>query len=281
MDENPAGYRKGERVYRIDDRKRLLEDVAQIARGAGAQVMEIYAGTIEVLHKRDASPVTLADERAEAFITPRLQALSPDVAVVAEEAVAAGGVSQVGAAFWLVDPLDGTREFISRNGEFTVNIALVEHGQPVLGVVYAPALDLLCAGGPGLGSWMEQGGQRRAIRCRRAPAEGLRVVASRSHGDDTALEAFLAGRSVAASVSVGSSLKLCLVAQGEADVYPRLGRTMEWDIAAGHAVVAGAGGAVERLDGGALTYGKPGFDNPHFAAWGLRTASLAAATTCL
>lgn len=265
---------------RIDNRKRLLEDVARIVRGAGAQVMDVYAGTIEVHRKADASPVTLADERAEAFITPRLRVLAPEAAVVAEEAVAAGGVPQVGAAFWLVDPLDGTKEFIGRNGEFTVNIALVEHGQPVLGVVYAPALDLLCAGGPGLGSWMEQGGQRRAIACRQAPSEGLRVVASRSHGDNAALEAFLAGRSVAASVSVGSSLKLCLVAQGEADVYPRLGRTMEWDIAAGHAVVAGAGGSVERLDGGALTYGKPGFDNPHFAAWGLRTAPVIAATAC-
>jgi 3'(2'), 5'-bisphosphate nucleotidase len=260
----------------VGKRKRLLDQVVQIVRGAGAEVMDVYGGAIEVLQKGDASPVTLADQRAEAYITPRLQALAPEVAVVAEEAVAAGHVPQVGTAFWLVDPLDGTKEFIKRNGEFTVNVALVEDGRPTLGVVYAPALDLLCAGGPGLGSWMEQGGQRRAIVCRPAPAEGLRVVASRSHGDNAALEAFLAGRSVAENVSVGSSLKLCLIAQGEADVYPRLGRTMEWDIAAGHAVVTGAGGAVERLDGAALTYGKPGFDNPHFAAWGLRSATAAA-----
>ena len=214
--------------------------------------------------------MTLADQRAEALITPQLRALAPQIPVVAEEAVAAGDVPQVDEAFWLVDPLDGTKEFISRNGEFTVNVALVRGGRPVLGAVFAPALNRLWAGGPELGSWIEEDGVRRPITCRRAPAEGLTVVASRSHGDAAALDAFLAGRKVAATVSVGSSLKLCQVAQGAADVYPRLGRTMEWDIAAGHAVVLGAGGTVERLDGEPLAYGKSGFDNPHFAAWGLR-----------
>jgi 3'(2'), 5'-bisphosphate nucleotidase len=216
--------------------------------------------------------VTVADERAEALIVPRLRALAPDVPVVAEEAVAAGDVPQGAHRLWLVDPLDGTKYFINRNGEFTVKVALVEDGRPVLGVVFAPALGRMWAGGPGLGAWTELEGRRRAIACRAAPDEGLTVVASRSHGDNAALDAFLAGRKVAASVSVGSSLKLCQVAQGEADVYPRLGRTMEWDIAAGHAVILGAGGIVERVqDGAALTYGKPGFDNPHFAAWGRRS----------
>jgi 3'(2'), 5'-bisphosphate nucleotidase len=248
--------------------RELLEQVVQVVRAAGAEVMKVYATDFQALDKADASPVTLADERAEALITPRLRAIAPGVPVVAEEAVAGGDVPQVGRMFWLVDPLDGTKEFISRNGEFTVNVALIEDGRPVLGVVYAPALKKLWAGGPGLGSWLEQDGRRRPIACRTAPDEGLTVVASRSHGDADALDAFLAGRKVAASVSVGSSLKLCQVAQGDADVYPRLGRTMEWDIAAGHAVVLGAGGSVVCVRGGALAYGKPGFENPHFAAWG-------------
>jgi 3'(2'), 5'-bisphosphate nucleotidase len=249
-------------------RAELLESLVRLVREAGAEVMRVYATDFEVQNKGDASPVTLADQRAEVLIAAGLRKLTPDLVVVAEEAVASGDVPQPGASFWLVDPLDGTKEFISRNGEFTVNVALVEGGVPVLGVVYAPALQTLYAGGPGIGSWMEVAGQRAPIRCRVPPAEGLTVVASRSHGDDQALEAFLSGRKVAATRSVGSSLKLCLVAQGQADVYPRLGRTMEWDIAAGHAVVLGANGTVQRLDGSPLGYGKPGFDNPHFAAWG-------------
>ena len=250
--------------------RELLEQVVQVVRAAGAEVMKVYATDFQALNKADASPVTLADERAEALITPRLRAIAPGVPVVAEEAVAGGDVPQVGRMFWLVDPLDGTKEFINRNGEFTVNVALIEDGRPVLGVVYAPALEKLWAGGPDLGSFTEQGGARQSITCRSAPADGLTVVASRSHGDASALDAFLSGRKVAANISVGSSLKLCQVAQGAADVYPRLGRTMEWDIAAGHAVVLGAGGTVECVQGGPLLYGKPGFDNPHFACWGQR-----------
>ncbi|MEJ5992471.1 3'(2'),5'-bisphosphate nucleotidase CysQ [Ramlibacter sp. PS3R-8] len=250
--------------------RELLEQVVQVVRAAGAEVMKVYATDFQAVNKADASPVTLADERAEALITPRLRAVAAGVPVVAEEAVSAGDVPQIGRMFWLVDPLDGTKEFISRNGEFTVNVALIEDGRPVLGVVYAPALEQLWAGGPGLGSFVEEGGERRPIACRNTPADGLTVVASRSHGDASALDAFLAGRKVAASISVGSSLKLCQVAQGSADVYPRLGRTMEWDIAAGHAVVLGAGGTVDCVQGGPLLYGKPGFDNPHFACWGQR-----------
>ncbi|MBZ8142082.1 3'(2'),5'-bisphosphate nucleotidase [Rubrivivax gelatinosus] len=246
--------------------ERFLNDVAAIARRAGALIMEIYATDFSVRDKSDASPVTEADERAEKLIVPALAALAPEVPVVAEEAVAAGAVPQVGDWFWLVDPLDGTKEFISRNGEFTVNIALVHRGEPVLGVVFAPALDRLFAGARGQGARVEQAGAVRAIRCREVPSEGLTVVASRSHGDAAALDAFLAGRKVAALANAGSSLKLCLVAAGEADLYPRLGRTMEWDIAAGHAVLAAAGGAVHTTAGAPLRYGKPGFDNPHFYA---------------
>ncbi len=243
-----------------------LAAVEHTVREAGALIMQIYSTDFSVRGKADASPVTEADERAEKLIVPALQALTPDVPVVAEEAVAAGAVPTVADWFWLVDPLDGTKEFISRNGEFTVNVALVHRGAPVLGAVFAPALGRMFAGVVGQGAWLEDAQGRRAIRCRAVPEAGLTVVASRSHGDAAALDAFLAGRKVAALANAGSSLKLCLVAAGEADLYPRLGRTMEWDIAAGHAVLAAAGGAVRTLDGQPLRYGKPGFDNPHFAA---------------
>jgi 3'(2'), 5'-bisphosphate nucleotidase len=247
----------------------LLERVREIALQAGRVVMEVYSTDFAVRGKDDASPVTEADERAEAVIVAALQALTPDIPIVAEEAVAAGRTPDVGARFWLVDPLDGTKEFISRNGEFTVNIALVQDGSPVLGVVYAPALGRMFAGTVGGDCHVEDAQGRRDIRCRAVPAAGLTVVASRSHGDAAALDAFLNGRKVASLTNAGSSLKLCLVAAGEADLYPRLGRTMEWDIAAGHAVLAAAGGRVTDLSGAALRYGKPGFDNPHFVASGL------------
>jgi len=252
--------------------QRWLPALADAARAAGQAIMQVYATDFEVRGKADASPVTEADERAERIIVERLRALAPAIPVVAEEAVAAGQVPEVGACFWLVDPLDGTKEFVSRNGEFTVNIALIRDGAPVLGVVLAPALGnggRLYAGLVDQGAWVEDAAGRRPIRCRAVPPEGLTVVASRSHGDAAALDRFLAGRKVAALANAGSSLKLCLVAAGEADLYPRLGRTMEWDIAAGHAVLRAAGGDVTRIDDGQpLRYGKPGFENPHFAAGG-------------
>jgi 3'(2'), 5'-bisphosphate nucleotidase len=265
----------------------LLVAVESLARRAGAAVMAVYATDFAVLDKADASPVTLADRLAEDLIVAGLRTLTPGVPIVAEEAMAAGNApSLVGARhFWLVDPLDGTREFVARNGEFTVNIALVENGQPVLGVVLAPAMPVpegavglpsgcLYAGIVGQGAWAETAAGRRPIRCRAVPAEGLTVLASRSHGDAAALANFLsrhlAGRPVARIGNAGSSLKLCLLAAGQADLYPRLGRTMEWDIAAGQAVLAAAGGSVCRVDDGSpLRYGKPGFENPHFVAAGL------------
>ena len=255
----------------------LLTALSTLARQAGAVIMAVYATDFAVQGKADASPVTEADQRAEAVILAGLAALAPDIPVVAEEAVAAGHTPEVGDRFWLVDPLDGTKEFIQRNGEFTVNIALIEHGLPVLGVVLAPALGpqgRLWAGAVGFGATEEDASGRRSMACRPVPADGLTVLASRSHGDAAALAAFLAGhlagRRVAAVSTAGSSLKLCLLAAGQADLYPRLGRTMEWDIAAGHAVLAAAGGRVCRVDDGApLRYGKPGFENPHFFATGL------------
>lgn len=254
----------------------LLESITKVAREAGDLILQVYATDFAVRGKEDASPVTEADERAEALILKALATIAPAIPVVAEESVAAGRVPDIGGPsgrFWLVDPLDGTKEFISRNGEFTVNIALIEHGEPVLGVVLAPALGplgRLFGGCRGSGAFVEDGDGRRTIRCRAVPDAGLTVVASRSHGDAAALDAFLAGRKLASLTNAGSSLKLCLVAAGEADLYPRLGRTMEWDIAAGHAVLAAAGGSVCRIDSDEpLTYGKPGFENPHFFARGL------------
>lgn len=264
---------KGLEKYIVDPA--FLEAVVGITRDAGRVVAEVYATEFAVSAKPDASPVTVADERAEAVIVAGLAALTPDLPVVAEESVAAGRTPTVDAArgaFWLVDPLDGTREFVSRNGEFTVNIALVQAGEPVLGVVLAPALDSLYAGAKGLGAFKEQSGRRLAIACRRPPAEGLAVVESRSHGDGAALDAWLQqlARPIASRVKAGSSLKLCVLAEGGADLYPRLGRTMEWDIAAGQAVLAAAGGRVTRLDDRqTLRYGKSGFENPGFVAEGL------------
>lgn len=246
----------------------LLEKILPIIREAGGLIMEIYRTNFQVHEKNDTSPVTEADKRAEAMILPALEALLPGTPIVAEEAVSDGRLPAVGERFWLVDPLDGTKEFISRNGEFTVNIALIEHGTPTLGVVLAPALGRLFAGSIGTGAFIEENGERQPIVCRPVPDEGLTVVASRSHGDSATLEAFLAGRKVAKLKNAGSSLKLCLIANAEADLYPRLGRTMEWDIAAGHAVLAAAGGGIETLSGSPLQYGKPGFDNPHFVAHG-------------
>lgn len=252
----------------------LLAAVEALADEAAALILEVYAGDFAVRGKADASPVTLADERAEGHIVPALQRLTPGVPVVAEEAVSRGEVPVVGGSFWLVDPLDGTREFVSRNGEFTVNIALVQDGRPVLGVVQVPVQRRRYAGLVGQGAWLDDAdGGRRAIGCRPRPQTGEIVVASsRSHGDDAALAAWLQSAGLAGRPlrhrAAGSSLKFGLVACGDADLYPRLGRTMEWDTAAGHAVLRAAGGEVCTLDGAPLAYGKPGFENPHFVARG-------------
>ncbi len=245
----------------------------RIAMAAGSEILAIYKRDFAVRAKEDASPVTEADEAAERLILAELAQLSPDMPAVAEESVAAGNVpAPLGNRFWLVDPLDGTKEFINRNGEFTVNIALVEGGRPVMGVVYAPAIGRMFCGTVGVGATMqrvEDGelDEPSPIAVREPAADGLVVVASRSHRDAKTDE-YLAQYQVRELTSAGSSLKFCLVAAGEADLYPRLGRTMEWDTAAGHAILAAAGGSVETLDGAPLSYGKPGFENPFFVARG-------------
>jgi 3'(2'), 5'-bisphosphate nucleotidase len=257
----------------IDELRRIEPGLRQLARKAGSAIMVHYsggAGDHEL--KADGTPVTAADEAAEAIILAALPAILPGVPAVSEEEVAEGRAPDIsGGRFWLVDPLDGTREFLSRNGEFTVNIALIEAGRPLLGVVHAPALGLTYAGTVGAGALLETAeGPPATIVARTPPAEGLTVVASRSHGDRAALARYLEGRRIATERSIGSSLKFCLIAGGQADLYPRFGRTMEWDTAAGHAVLAAAGGAVETVDGRPLLYGKPGFENPHFVAFARR-----------
>jgi 3'(2'), 5'-bisphosphate nucleotidase len=250
----------------------LLHQVEAIARAAGELILQVYGTDFEVRGKADASPVTLADEQAEALITPALRALipgGPGVPVVAEEAASRGDLPAACERFWLVDPLDGTREFVQRNGEFTVNIGLVHDGQPVLGVVLAPALGRLYAGVPGLGAWLVgDDGLRQAIRCRPLPAAGATLAVSRAYGDAQRLQEWLQGRPVAQRVPAGSALKFGLLAAGQADLYPRFGRTMEWDTAAGHAVLLAAGGQVRDVAGQPLRYGKPGFENPDFIAHG-------------
>jgi 3'(2'), 5'-bisphosphate nucleotidase len=252
--------------------------LADIAAKAGEIVMRHYAaGAVETRKKEDFSPVTAADEDAEAFILAELKRVAPDVAVIAEEQVASGHIQKIGARFFLVDPLDGTKEFINRNGEFTVNIAEIVDGKPVRGVVYAPAKGRLWLGESPGGAWevpMPPGAAfacdaSHAIHVRKAPADGMIAVASRSHRDSKT-EEYLEHYKIKDFLSAGSSLKFCLVATGEADIYPRHGRTMEWDTAAGHAVLAAAGGSVTRIDGSPFIYGKSGedFANQFFVARG-------------
>ncbi len=248
---------------------RLLHEIISIALGAGDIIMDIYGGPVEVKTKDDSSPVTQADEAAEKYILAALAELTPDIPVVAEEQAATGTMPDISrGVFWLVDPLDGTKEFISRNGEFTVNIALVMNGNPVLGVVHAPAIGRTFYGAEDEGAFCLEGDEARVITARPPPTDGVVVVTSRSHGAGEELDAFLGNLNVASTSPAGSSLKFCLVAAGEADVYPRFGRTMEWDTAAGQAVLMAAGGRVETAAGDPLLYGKEGVENPHFIAYG-------------
>jgi 3'(2'), 5'-bisphosphate nucleotidase len=250
----------------------MLPALESIAREAGALILQVYGTAFAVQHKDDASPVTHADALAEAHIVAALRHLDSSIPVVAEEAAAAGQTPDIGKRFWLVDPLDGTREFVSRNGEFTVNIALIENGLPTLGVVYVPVRDQMYAGDVKQGAWLQENKQRRALQCRSLVAHSTVLACSRSHGDEPAMAAWLAQAlpniTVTRRIAVGSSLKFGLLAAGQADIYPRLGRTMEWDTAAGHAVLRAAGGDVFTLQGQPLRYGKPGFENPHFVARG-------------
>ena len=245
------------------------------ALAAGRAAHRIYEGAFTVHTKEDDSPVTAADHAAEEIILAHLARHAPGVAVVAEEQVSAGIVPVIGDEFFLVDPLDGTREFIHKRGEFTVNIALIRQAAPLLGVVYAPATGALFAANVAAGSAARAtldpenpvASGLQSIHVRSVPAAGVTAVASRSHRT-AQTDAYLSGYRVTQLVSVGSSLKFCLIAAGEADLYPRMGPTMEWDTAAGHAVLSAAGGQVLGPDGQPLRYGKPLFRNPWFVASG-------------
>jgi 3'(2'), 5'-bisphosphate nucleotidase len=263
-------------------REELTRHLCQLAVQAGAAIMRHYeVGTdLSISKKEDNSPVTAADHAAEAVILAGLAQLAHEVPVVSEEQASMGHVPRIEHRFFLVDPLDGTKEFLNRNGEFTVNIALVEDRIPVAGVVFAPAKQRMFFGF-GAGEAYELAidplapltydlTAARRISARKPSGDGLVVVASRTHRD-TKTDEYLSLYKVKEFLAAGSSLKFCLVATGEADLYPRHGRTMEWDTAAGHAVLASAGGSVCQLDGAPLLYGKieRGLDNPFFVARGL------------
>ncbi len=249
------------------DFDRMMAIFRNLTLEAGKKIMEIYDGPdFDVMSKSDQSPVTAADLAADALISAGLRAEFPGLTLITEEEV--GSHALRASTFLIVDPLDGTKEFVQRRGDFTVNIAYVEDGVPKLGVVYAPAQGRLFYTLPGGGAVEEMAdGTRRALSVRTPDNRALMVVASKSHRDQ-ATDDYIDRYAVADMRSAGSSLKFCLVASGEADFYPRLGRTMEWDTAAGDAVLRGSGGMVVRLDDHQpLSYGKPGWDNPHFLAY--------------
>jgi len=243
-----------------------LESCNAIAREAGMLIMTYFGGVFDTNHKQDKSPVTEADIKANQLIIAALYRMAPHIPIVAEEddTPNAGGHD----LFWLVDPLDGTRSFVRGEAEFTVNIGLIHNGVPVLGVIYAPPQDMLYYGAAGQGALREQPGHPpQPIHVRKPADDGLVVVRSQSH-PSPATSAYLEKLTIKQIIPGSSSIKFCTVAEGNADLYPRFGRTMEWDTAAGHAILNAAGGRVETADGKPLTYGKPGFENPHFIAYG-------------
>ncbi len=252
-----------------------FDELTAVTLNAGQVIMEIYERNPEARLKDDCTPVTEADTAAETLILHEIASICPDIPIVSEEAAAEGKIPEVADLFFLVDPLDGTREFLSRNGEFTVNIGLIAEGQAVAGIIYTPASGRLFRGQVGAGAEQAElqpsaalsEGRWSPMAVRKAEAGSLVAVASRSHRDERT-NAYLEEHGVSETISAGSSLKFCLLAAGEADLYPRMGRTMEWDTAAGQAILAAAGGSVVTEDGAPLTYGKKerGFDNPHFIA---------------
>jgi 3'(2'), 5'-bisphosphate nucleotidase len=249
------------------------QQLLDIARSAGRAILKVYHQDFAVEHKDDSSPLTAADLASHRTIVQRLSEIDPDTPILSEEgADIPFATRRQWARYWLIDPLDGTREFVKRNGEFTVNIALIEHGQPVLGVVHVPVSGVSYVGRVGEGAWKIEGdGEPTPIRVAARRAHPVRVAGSRSHAGDS-LKRFLAGLGEHRIVSMGSSLKLCLVAEGAADVYPRLGPTSEWDTAAAQAVVEAAGGLVTDTELRPLRYNtKDSLLNPHFLVFGDRT----------
>ncbi|WP_054686982.1 3'(2'),5'-bisphosphate nucleotidase CysQ [Pantoea sp. SGAir0180] len=242
----------------------MLEQISQLAREAGDAIMQVYNGSVpaDVSHKADDSPVTAADLAAHDVIVKGLKRLTPDIPVLSEEDPPGWEVRQHWQRYWLVDPLDGTKEFIKRNGEFTVNIALIEQGKPIMGVVYAPALGVMYSAAEGK-AWKEEGGEKQPIHV--LDARPPLVVVSRSHNDDDEMKEYLKQLGEHQTVATGSSLKFCLVAEGKAQLYPRFGPTNIWDTGAGHAVAVAAGAHVHDWQGRTLDYApRESFLNPGF-----------------
>jgi 3'(2'), 5'-bisphosphate nucleotidase len=265
--DDPRGRAAGSGMS--EAREQLLETARRAAVAAGEAIMRVYAEDFDVRHKADKTPVTEADLAAERIIIEMLGNTFPDIPIFSEELVEAEGLPPSAARFWVVDPLDGTREFVARNGEFAVCIALVEDGRPVLGVLHGPAVGLSYAAyGPGTATRRRNGGAIEPIQARVPSPDGLVVVHSRSHQTSRRLGEFLQDYPVRSRISCGSALKFGLIASGEADLYPRFGTTMEWDTAAGQAILEAAGGRVETFAGAPLAYGKPGLKNDGFIAWG-------------
>jgi 3'(2'), 5'-bisphosphate nucleotidase len=249
----------------IENENALLEALVVAARAAGAEILKLVETGFEIETKGDQSPVTICDRAAECIILEFLRQAAPGVPVIAEEEVAAGRIPAHDDTYFLVDPLDGTKEFIRGGSDYTVNIGLIAEGQPRLGVVYQPAVDRLWAGLVGQGAFVEADGERHEIRCREL-GEQRAAVASKSHFTQSTADYLAEAIGLCEHVSIGSSLKFCIVAEGQADIYPRLSPTSEWDTAAGHAVLLAAGGRVDGLDGSPLAYGKTAFLNRGFCA---------------
>jgi 3'(2'), 5'-bisphosphate nucleotidase len=249
----------------IGDDKQLLEVLVVTARAAGAEILKLVAAGFEIETKGDQSPVTICDRAAEQIILRALAQAAPGIPVIAEEEVAAGRIPEHGDTYFLVDPLDGTKEFVRGGDDYTVNIGLIAEGRPKLGAVYQPATGTLWGGLVGEGAFVDQGGSRRPIYTR--PLGAARAaIASKSHYNQATDDYLAEAIGLCDHISVGSSLKFCVVAEGKADIYPRLSPTSEWDTAAGHAVLLAAGGRVDGPDGAPLAYGKKAFLNVGFCA---------------
>ncbi len=242
-----------------------LEACVVAARAAGAEILKLVAAGYQVETKSDLSPVTVCDRAAEAIILAALAVAAPGIPVIAEEEVAEGRIPAHGLTYFLVDPLDGTKEFVSGGDDYTVNIGLIVNGLPHLGVVYQPAIDRLWGGLVGSGAFVEAHGKRNGVATR-ALGEGRAAVASKSHFNRATADYLEQAIGLCDHVSVGSSLKFCIVAEGRADIYPRLSPTSEWDTAAGHAILVAAGGRVDGPNGSPLAYGKKAFINRGFCA---------------
>ena len=251
------------------DLRELLEAATAAAREASTAILDVYATAFDVREKSDASPVTEADERAEAIIIAALARAAPGIPAIGEEMVSAAGAPAPTLYYWLIDPVDGTREFVARNGEFTTNIGLVEGTRPVLGVIHVPVKNITYAGaGPGTATRQIGDAAPTSISANAVPATGAIVTHSRSHSDSARLNTYLATLNQPKTLISGSAVKFCLLAEGTADLYPRFGPTSEWDTAAGQAILEAAGGSVTTLDGAPLGYAKPGYRNPDFIARG-------------